>query len=54
MTPAMTRLLVAILCTVSLPAVAGPNVISLPEPGTLELLGLGTIVAIVVAIRRRK
>jgi hypothetical protein len=50
----MRYLLVVVTCALCSPAFAGPSAISLPEPGTLELLGLGTIVAIVVAIRRRK
>ena len=41
-----------VLCLVALPAAAGISAV--PEPGTLELLALGTVVAVAIAIRKRR
>jgi len=41
-----------LLCLVALPAVAGNP--SIPEPGVLELLAIGAVAGVAVAIRKRK
>jgi uncharacterized membrane protein YccC len=48
----MNRLLGAIVCALAaFPAFAGTPV---PEPGVLELLAIGGVLAAVIAIRKRR
>ena len=49
----MIRLLVMTTFLVVAPA-ALAGAIPVPEPGTLELLGLGGVMAVVIALRRRR
>ena len=41
-----------LLCLVALPAAAG--VPALPEPGVLELLAIGAVAGVAIAIRNRR
>jgi len=49
---ARSVLAILLLSCASIPAWAG--VPALPEPGVLELIGIGAIVGVALAIRRRR
>jgi hypothetical protein len=50
----MLRLCTAVLALVSSTVWAWSVPIQAPEPGTFELLALGGVVAVIVAIRKRR
>ena len=50
----MRHLTLAILSLAPLEALAGPSATPLTEPGTVGLLSIGVVAAVIAAIRRRK
>ena len=42
-----------LLTVVAMPAWAGPS-LQLPEPGVLELLAIGAVAGVAIAIRKRR
>jgi hypothetical protein len=44
----------ALLLIASIPASAGGGSIAIPEPGVVELLAIGAVAGIAVAIRKRR
>ena len=51
----MNRVIVAVTCAlVGSTAYAGVDVIPVPEPGVLELLAIGGVLAAVIALRNRR
>jgi hypothetical protein len=49
----MNRLILAVSAALTA-AAANAGVPTVPEPGTFELLALGGVIAVVIAIRRRR
>ncbi len=51
----MSRSIASVMSVLfSASAYAGPPVIPVSEPGTIALLGVGTVAAVVIAIRKRR
>ena len=50
----MNRVIVAVTCALAASTAYAGEIIAVPEPGVLELLALGGVLAVVIALRNRR
>ena len=50
----MNRVIVAVTCALAASTAYAGEIIAVPEPGVLELLARGGVLAVVIALRNRR